>query len=132
MQTNDMEWKITKPPEKLTGFVKSFWMLANHADKEHQMVILPDGRVDVVFSWSAENSFQGILKGLDTEPVPITLTAHTTLFAISFKLLAIDFLIDIKIPSILNDGIPLPAGFGISCMRTSKISVSFMKKWRPH
>lgn len=105
MQTNDMEWKITKPPEKLTGFVESFWMLANHSGNAHQMVILPDGRVDVIFSLSAENSFQGTLKGLDTEPAPITLPARTTLFAISFKLLAIDYLIDFKIPSILNEGI---------------------------
>lgn len=115
MQTNDIEWKIAKPSVELTDFVESFWMLANHADKEHQIVILPDGRVDIIFSLSAKNSFRGTLKGLDTEPAPTTMLAHTRLFAISFKLLAIDYLLDFKMPSLLNDGVPLPVDFwGIS------------------
>lgn len=43
MQTNDIEWQIANPPTGLTDFVESFWMLANHSDKAHQIVILPDG-----------------------------------------------------------------------------------------
>lgn len=111
MQTNDIEWKIVKPPAELADFVESFWMLANHSDEEHQIVILPDGRVDIIFSLSAKNVFQGTLKGLDTEPSFTAMPAHTRLFAISFKLLAIDYLIDLKIPSLLNEGVPLPVGF---------------------
>jgi len=67
--------------------------------------------MDIIFSLSTKNIFHGTLKGLDTEPAPTTLLAHTHLFAVSFKLLAIDYLIDFKIPSIINEGVPLPAGF---------------------
>jgi len=46
MLTNDIEWKTVKPPNELTDFVESFWMLANHSDKGHQIIILPDGSGD--------------------------------------------------------------------------------------
>src|SRR5699024_5865245 len=111
MQINDLQWKIVKPPAELTDFVESFWMLANHSDKEHQMIILPDGRVDIIFSLSPQNIFKGTLKGLDTEPDATAMPAHTRLFAISFKLVAIDYLIDFKIPSLLSEAVPLPSDF---------------------
>ena len=63
-----IEWKIVKPSAELSDFVESFWMLVNPADNEHQLVILPDGRVDIIFSLPAKNNFRGTLKGLDTEP----------------------------------------------------------------
>jgi len=111
MQTNDIEWKIIKPQNELNDFVESFWMLTNHTDKEHQIVILPDGRFDIIFLLSDKEGFQTTLKGLDTEPEKTTIPANTIFFAVSFKLLAIEYLLEVKVHSLLNKGINLPKNF---------------------
>ena len=111
MPTNDIEWKTVKPPNGLNDFVESFWMLANHTSKEHQIVILPDGRFDIIFSLSEKGTFQITLKGLDTEPEQTTIPANTIFFAVSFKLLAIEYLLEVKVHSLLNEGILLPTDF---------------------
>jgi AraC-like DNA-binding protein len=110
-ETNDMEWETIKPPQPLNDFVESFWMISNPSSKDHQIVLLPDGRFDIIFSLSNKVLFQAILRGLDTQPEKATVPSNTILFAVSFKLLAIEYLLDDKVVSLLNDGTPLPLGF---------------------
>lgn len=115
MPTNDIEWKTIKPPNDLDDFVESFWMLANHSDREHQIIILPDGRFDIIFSLTESSIFQIILKGLDTEPDQTAIPPNTIFFAISFKLLAVEYVLEEKVKDLLNEGVPLPADYlGIS------------------
>ncbi len=111
MTTKDIDWKTVNPPKELSDFVESFWMLANYSDKEHQMVILPDGRFDIIFSLKGEKKFQAALKGLDTVPDQRKMPPKTIFFAVSFKLLAIEYLLDKKVDSLLNEGIRLPTDF---------------------
>ena len=111
MLANDLEWKTIEPPQQLTDFVESVWMLANPTNQEHQIVILPDGRFDIIFSRSDNEAFQAILRGLDTEPEQTTLPAHTLFFAVSFKLLAIEYLLDDAVHALRNEGIMLPENF---------------------
>lgn len=111
MPANNIEWKIIKPAKELDDFVESFWMLANHSNKQHQIVVLPDGRFDIIFSLTGKKNFQATLRGLDTKPEQRNIPANTILFAISFKLLAIEYLIDYKVHSLLNEGIRLPQDF---------------------
>ncbi|MDQ0593509.1 AraC-like DNA-binding protein [Chryseobacterium ginsenosidimutans] len=115
MQRNEIEWKTLKPTNDLHDFVESFWMIENHSDKGHQIIILPDGRFDIIFSLTENKIFKVTLKGLDTEPKQTNIPANTTLFAISFKLLAVEYLLREKVKDLLNEGIPLPKEFlGIS------------------
>jgi len=115
MQTNDIELRTIKPPAGLNDFVESFWMISNKAANEHQIVILPDGRFDIIFSFNDKEFFQPTLKGLDIEPEQTAIPAKSNLYAISFKLLAIEYLLDEKAASLLNQGLNLPNGFwGIS------------------
>ncbi|HEY5461789.1 MAG TPA: AraC family transcriptional regulator [Hanamia sp.] len=111
MATNDIEWRTVKPPNELNEFVESFWMLSNYSDEEHQIVILPDGRFDIIFSLRGSKKFQAIIKGLDTLPEQRTIPPKTIFFAVSFKLLAIEYLLEEKVDSLLNEGIRLPTGF---------------------
>ncbi len=111
MPTNDIQWKTIKPPNDLNDFVESFWMLANHSDKEHQIIILPDGRFDIIFSLTESKVFQITLKGLDTEPNQATIPANTIFFAISFKLLAVEYLLEEQVTDLLNGGILLPINY---------------------
>jgi AraC-like DNA-binding protein len=111
MQTNDIELRTIKPPDALDDFVESFWMLANHSNHEHQIIVLPDGRFDIIFYLTNNLSFKTVLKGLDTEPQQTKIPANTVLFAISFKLLSIEYLLDEKVQSLINEGHILPTNF---------------------
>jgi AraC-like DNA-binding protein len=91
--------------------VESFWMLANDSHNEHQIVILPDGRFDIIFSLTGRKKFQAALKGLDTLPEQRTIPPKSIFFAVSFKLLAIEYLLEEKVDSMLNEGVRLPTGF---------------------
>ena len=111
MPKNEIEYKIRKPDSSLSSFVESFWMLANPSEQEKEVIVLPDGRIDIFFSYSANEPFHSTLMGLGTEPDPTAIPPKTVMFAISFRLLAIEYLLDIKIASIVNYAARLPAYF---------------------
>ena len=111
MQTESIEFKSKKPAKPLADFVDSFWVMTNHSDKDHKIIILPDGRIDIIFSLTKNNVVEANLKGLDTEPGQAIIPANTSLFAISFKLWAIEYLLNEKIASLHNEGVQLPNNF---------------------
>ena len=132
MTVSDLELKTIQPVTGLADFVENFWMIRNHSNAEKEIVILPDGRFDVIFTCSGDEPFHATLKGLDTEPGQVVIPAHLVMFAVSFKLLAIEYLLDVKMACVLNVGQRLPEGFwGISehdlndfevfCQQVSKI-----------
>lgn len=106
---NDMEYKMLKPDDTLSEFVESFWMLINHSEKQKDIVIVPDGRIDV--SYSAVKPYDVALLGLETEPSAASIPAKGSIFAISFKLLAIEYIFDGKFSSLLNSAYQLPPGY---------------------
>ncbi|MDR0801751.1 AraC family transcriptional regulator [Fluviicola sp.] len=108
---NDLNFKIIKPDTLLTDFVESFWMLQNHSDSGKEIVVLPDGRIDLFFSQSATEPFHITLSGLETQPDKATLPAKTIMFAISFKLLATEYIFQNTVSNILNYARPLPVDF---------------------
>lgn len=86
-------------------------MLANPSDAGHQIINLPDGRFDLIFSLNDQEVFEPTLKGLDIEPEQVTIPANTAYCAVSFKLLAIEYLLKEKVQTLLNSGINLPLDF---------------------
>lgn len=107
----NIDYQTRKPTAALNDFVESFWMLANTSNTAQELVVLPDGRVDVFFLPSAQQPFQPLLLGLDMQPSPATLPPQTTLFAISFNLLAVEYLLNVKLPAFNNTALLLPGGF---------------------
>jgi len=106
-----IEFKIANPSPQLAQFVESFWMVENTSDKAHETVGLPDGRFDIIFSYSSNASFNVMQMGLGTVPEKHAIPPKIVMFAVSFKLLAIEYLLDIKVASLINDAQPLPTGF---------------------
>jgi len=104
-------FKMQLPAPELSDFVESFWMLENSAAQQKEIVVLPDGRFDILFSYAAEEPFHAILRGLDTEPGHHAIPAKQVMFAISFKLLAVEYLLDIKAAAELNNARVLPDNF---------------------
>lgn len=108
---NDLDYKCITPNEALAGFVESFWRLRNQTDSDKEMVILPDGRINLIFSQSATGPVQATLLGVGTQPDQVVLTAKTRMFAISFKLLATEYVFRDSVADLVNKAKNLPADF---------------------
>jgi len=111
MTNPEIQFKIIQPDASLSDFVESFWMLANHSDTGHEIVVLPDGRFDIIFSYSSVEPYRIMQMGLGTEPDKNSIPPKALMFAISFKLLAIEYLLDMKAAFLLNNAHRLPDDF---------------------
>lgn len=111
MEQGVIEMKTVKPVAELADFVESFWMIRNDSAAAKDIVVLPDGRFDMIFFDIAGQAFNATLRGLDTKPGQVAIPAGMVMFAASFKLLAVEYLLDIKMASFLNEGQQLPSGF---------------------
>src|SRR6478736_1341449 len=108
---NDFEYKFVTPNKSLADFVESFWLLQNHSDNDKNIVILPDGRLDLFFSQSATEPFHITLSGLETRPDNATLSTKTIMFAISFKLLATEYIFQNAVSNLLDNAKHLASDF---------------------
>jgi AraC-like DNA-binding protein len=106
-----IEFRTLRPSLQLSDFVESYWMLKNTSDAAHETVGLPDGRFDIIFSYSLHEPFNRTLMGLGTEHEQHSIPSKMVMFAVSFKLLSIEYLLRVKAASLLNTAYPLPAGF---------------------
>jgi len=128
MIQNDLEYKIAKPALFLSDFVESFWMVANLSEGDKPIVILPDGRFDIIFSFSPQEPYHATLTGLGTQPEQNFLPAKIVMFAVSFKLLAIEYLLDFPIADLLDSATRLPDDFWGITARDLDDFDSFCKK----
>lgn len=99
------------PDRSIAEFVHSFWALENPSDREEEVVILPDGRIDLFFSRSATEPFHASLLGLGTHPEEAKIAPGTVTFAISFRLPAAEYILHEPVSGLLNQGKALPADF---------------------
>jgi AraC-like DNA-binding protein len=106
-----IEFRVAQPDEALSIFVERYWMLANRSDDEKEIVVIPDGRIDVFFSISAHEPFHVTLMGLETVPTQTMLPAQALTFAINFKLLAVEYLFGKSLPVLVNQAYNLPLDF---------------------
>lgn len=109
--SNDIIYKALKPDPSLVDLVESFWAVENLSKTAKEIVVLPDGRVDIFFSCSVTEPFHIVLMGLEIEPTKTTFQPETKIFAISLKLLAIEYLLGDSILDLLNKTKPLPNDF---------------------
>lgn len=100
---SDFEYKQINPDKTLDAFVDSFWSLQNLSESDKEIIVLPDGRIDLIFTLSEKEHFPPILLGLGTHPDNTILTAGTKIVAISFKLLATEYILQNTISNLLNN-----------------------------
>ncbi len=86
-------------------------MLVNPTEETKPVVILPDGRFDIFFSLAANEPFHCSLHGLGSEPSQGSLAPNSVICAVSFKLLAAEFLLDLNLSDLVNRVVHLPADF---------------------
>jgi len=95
----------------LADFIESFWLLANPTDKPHDIIVLPDGRVDIIFSLSSTGSFQAWLMGVTSIADQVVFQAESVIFAVSLKLSAVEYVFEEGIAGLVNTARELPNGF---------------------
>lgn len=108
----DIQYKYVKPVEELSDFVESFWMLTNQSNEEKETVGLPDGRVDLILSRSVTEPFSIVLIGIGTQQhLHGNILANSTIFAVSFTPLGIEYLFQNSIADIIDYARTLPKNF---------------------
>ncbi len=108
---NGVDFKLIKPDKSIADFVESFWLLHNPSGSAKEIIILPDGRIDLIFSQSVTEPFHISLSGLETYPDKAILAPETLMFAISFKLPATEYVFQNTISNLLNYAEILPVNF---------------------
>lgn len=94
----------------LNNFVQCFWYYQT-TDKEIQHTILPDGYFDLIAAFEQETLTSVKLTGIWTKPKDIRVSKNTTFFAIRFKLIAIEYIFQKEIKSIIDATVNFPFSF---------------------
>jgi hypothetical protein len=107
----DFTYTFIEPDREIADFVENLGTFQNLSDKDKEVVIIPDGRIDLFFSKSASEPFHITLLGLETYPEQRDIAAHTTAFVVSFKPLAVEYILQTSIADLLNTGKELSPDF---------------------
>ncbi|MDQ2718779.1 MAG: AraC family transcriptional regulator [Bacteroidota bacterium] len=111
MFNNEIKYKITRPHASIADFVDSFWMVANPSDNEKEIIVLPDGRIDISFTYFGTEQLHTRLSGLSTEPIKALFPPKTVIFAMSLNLLAVEYLLNTSVSNLVNDATQFPENF---------------------
>ncbi|GAB3011302.1 helix-turn-helix domain-containing protein [Spirosoma pulveris] len=107
--SNSLTYKLIKPDKSLADFVYCFSSLQN-LSVSNEAVIIPNGKIDLVFTKTPDNRLHISLLGLETEP-KYAKQDVSNFFAVSFNPLAVDYIFGFSIADILNTGKALPDTF---------------------
>lgn len=107
----DFYCKFIDPDKSIADFVESIGMFHNRSDSVKEVVIVPDGRVDLFFLPSASGQFQVMLIGLETMPEQRNIPPHTLAFVISFRPIAVEYILRTSIADIVNSARDLCSDF---------------------
>lgn len=105
-----IKFKLVKPDKSLEDFVYGFSSLQNVTGVPDG-IIIPNGRIDLIFSVTQKRKFQVALLGLETKPKRVPRQNIEAFFSISFNPLAVEYVFQHGVADILNSGKQLPAGF---------------------
>jgi len=98
----DFYYKAVDPDESLLDFVENIGMFLNYSNQQKEVVLMPDGRIDLFFMKSESEPFQTTLIGLETVPEQQYIPANAVAYKISFKPLGAEYLLQTSIAYILN------------------------------
>jgi len=107
---SDLHFKLVRPDKSLDTFVYCFSSLQNLSDFRDG-VIIPNGKVDLIFSRTTDQQFRVSLIGLETAPKFLPKQTVSGFFAISFHPLGAEYILRRSIAGFVNSGIELPVNF---------------------
>jgi len=107
MTNTSLTHTIQLPSTALSAFIERFWMVKNTTTQNKQIVILPDGRIDLLFTITGEETFTANIIGIETEPSRHTVTPGTIIMGVGLKLLAVEYCLLYSIAPLLGKAMPL-------------------------
>lgn len=107
---SNLIYQSQKSDSRLSDFVESFWMLDNPSENK-EVILLPDGRIDLIFTQSSTEPFQVVLLGIGTYPEQVVIVEKTKIFAVSFNLLATEYILHQSVAELLNNAKIFPSDF---------------------
>ncbi|PBQ34213.1 transcriptional regulator [Sphingobacteriaceae bacterium] len=96
--------KSALPDPSVSHFVHSLWMLENKTKEDVAFILLPNGMVDMNLMSVNSGNWKMVVRGVDTVPGEATVPAHTRMYAVGFKLLAVEYLLKSPVKDVLNFG----------------------------
>ncbi|MDQ0781215.1 helix-turn-helix domain-containing protein [Chryseobacterium sp. W4I1] len=102
--TNGFYCEFIQPEKQIAEFVENIGMFHNPSDETKEVVVLPDGRIDLFFMKTGSEPFITILLGLETEAEQRSIPPDTIAFAVSFRPLAVEYILCTPIADLLNSG----------------------------
>ncbi|WP_336960251.1 AraC family transcriptional regulator [Chryseobacterium contaminans] len=108
---NDFQFHFIEPDQGIVDFVENLGTFHNRSDEAKEVVIIPDGRVDLFFMQSPSKPFHITLIGLETYPEEIQIPPYTQAFVVSFKPIAVEYILQTTIADVLNTAKELPLDF---------------------
>lgn len=108
---NGFYYKFVKPPESLAGFVEAIGTFYNSSDEPKEVIIVPDGRVDLFFFITASGALNVLLTGLEAVPKKRAIPPYTHFLGVNFKPLGVEYILNIAIADLLNSVKSLPDDF---------------------
>ena len=113
MKTTDhkLEYKIIQPEPELSDFVERFYIVKNTSALDKEIVLIPDGRIDLFFIVLEKGQFIGTLIGIETQPTTASFPPKSFFIGISLKLLSVEYILHTSIAGILNGARKLPDDF---------------------
>lgn len=123
---NPLHFQIIEPEKSITDFVYCFSSLQNFSN-QHEAVVIPNGKIDLIFSKTKENQIVIALLGLETKP-KYPNQEVSNFFSVSFNPLAIEYLFNLSTANIINTGTILPSDFWDFSIDDMNDFESFCKK----
>ena len=99
---NDFDYKFVSPGKPLDPFVESIGMFHNASGEPREVVIMPDGRIDLFFSKTGSEPLRVMLMGLETTPEQRTVAPYMLNYVISFRPLAVEYILHTSIADIVD------------------------------
>lgn len=96
------QYEVLKPPLELTAFIDSFWMVSNQSDQGKDIVVLPDGNIDMIFPIKLNKANTCHINGLEDKASAVQVPANFKIYAVSFKLAAVEYLLNFSIAPYFN------------------------------
>ncbi|MDR2234981.1 MAG: AraC family transcriptional regulator [Chryseobacterium sp.] len=107
---NEFYCRFLVPDPSLDCFVENIGMFHNPSGEAKEVVIIPDGRIDLFFLTSG-HTFQVLLMGLETAPKERNIPPHTYALVVSFRPLGSEYILHTSIADLLNTAKELPPDF---------------------
>lgn len=108
---DSLQYRFIKPDNSITNFVAGFWALENLSEHTEEAIALPDGRIDLFLSKSAQEPFAIGVLGIGSQPDVVKVVPKSLIFAIGFKLPTTEYISNFPVADLLDHGKHLENNF---------------------